>query len=69
MREVVRGCSQPLSRVDLAETAYLSIEVGADQRAAHSDPAGPDVVVLPKQLQPPPPLRRQPGHYHCHSLD
>ena len=36
---------------------YLRVEVGADQGIAHCDPAGPDVVVLPKQLQSPSALR------------
>ena len=40
--------------------AYLGIEVGGGEVAAHSHPAWPDVVVLPKQLQPSPTCRTQP---------
>lgn len=38
---------------------YLRIEVGAGQVVPDGDPAGADVVVLPKQLQPSPPLCTQ----------
>lgn len=44
--------------------AYLGIEVGGGEVAPHSHPPWPNVVVLPKQLQPSPPFRTQ--THPCH---
>ena len=41
---------------------YLRVEIGPDQRVTHCDPAGPDIMVLPKQLQSPPSLRAHSVH-------
>lgn len=39
--------------------ANLGVEVGGGEVAAHSHPPWPNVVVLPKQLQPPPAYRNR----------
>lgn len=38
-----------------SRVAYLWVEVGGGEVGAHGHPPRPDVVVLPKQLQPSPP--------------
>ncbi len=48
-------CVSSWSQECPSRVAYLWFEVGGGEVGAHGHPPRPDVVVLPKQLQPSPP--------------